>query len=157
MMPIHLPVELRLDLRQALPIHAPGPAVATDPQPGRLQVLALVDLVHQRVDLLLPGRVEPVRQSPRAIAYGFFAPGTDPHDRPYSSGFPWFAPTTIAGRLPPPTRLPIARSRSFRPAYGTIRPSDDSPGIASHFAVRLIGSLIPAPPGNRTSPPGVTS
>ena len=34
-----------------------------------------------------PGRVEPVRQSPRAIAYGFFTHGTDPHDRPYSSGF----------------------------------------------------------------------
>src|SRR4051794_37089267 len=52
----------------------------------RLQVPSLVDLVHQRVDLLVPGRVEPVRQSPRAIAYGFFAHGTDPHDRPYSSG-----------------------------------------------------------------------
>jgi hypothetical protein len=33
-----------------------------------------------------PGQIEPVRQSPRAIAYGFFAHGTDPHDRPYSSG-----------------------------------------------------------------------
>src|SRR6516164_9544155 len=38
------------------------------------------------MDLLVPGRVEPVRQSPRAIAYGFFTHGTDPHDRPYSSG-----------------------------------------------------------------------
>ena len=33
-----------------------------------------------------PGRIEPVRQSPRAIAYGSFAHGTGPHDRPYSSG-----------------------------------------------------------------------
>src|SRR5262249_53512599 len=32
-----------------------------------------------------PGRVEPVCQSPGTIAYGFFAHGTDPHDRPYSS------------------------------------------------------------------------
>src|SRR6516225_7992867 len=38
------------------------------------------------MDLLVPGWVEPVRQSPRAIAYGFFTHGTDPHDRPYSSG-----------------------------------------------------------------------
>src|SRR5580693_8504524 len=31
------------------------------------------------------------------------------------------APTTFAGRLPQPTRLPIARSRGFHPASGTIR------------------------------------
>src|SRR4051794_23978932 len=67
------------------------------------------------------------------------------------------APTTSAGRLPQPIRLPIARSRGFHPASGTIRPSDDSPGVASHFAARLIGSLTPVPPGDRTSPPGVTS
>ena len=67
------------------------------------------------------------------------------------------APTTFAGRLPQPTRLPIARSRGFHPASGTIRPSDDSPGIALHFTLRLIGSLIPVPPENRASPPGVTS
>src|SRR6516165_278628 len=87
MKPIQLLVEHRLELRQALAIHAPSSAIAFDPNPGQLQVLALVDLVHQRVDLLVPGRVEPVRQSPRAIAYGFFAHGTVPHDRPYSSGF----------------------------------------------------------------------
>ena len=44
------------------------------------------------------------------------------------------APTTFVHRLPQPTRLPIARSRGFRPASGTIRPSDDSPSTASHFA-----------------------
>ena len=49
-----------------------------------------------------------------------------------------FAPTTSAGRLPQPIRLPIARSRGFHLASGTIRPSDDSPGVASHFALRLI-------------------
>ena len=67
------------------------------------------------------------------------------------------APTTFAGRLPQPTRLPIARSRGFRPASGTIQPSDYSPGMALHFALRLIGSLIPVPTGNRTSSPGVMS
>src|SRR5512135_2413586 len=86
MKPIQLLVEHRLELRQALPIHAPGSAVAPDPQPGQLQVLALVDLVHQGVDLLVPGRVEPVRQSPRAIASGSFTHGTCPRDRPCSSG-----------------------------------------------------------------------
>jgi hypothetical protein len=34
--------------------------------------------------------------------------------------------------------------------------SDDSPRITSHFVSRLIGSLIPVPPENATSPPGVT-
>ena len=86
------------------------------------------------MDLLLPGRVEPVRQSPRTIAYGSFTHGTDPHHRPYSSGVLVSSPTTSAGRLPQPTRLPIARSRGFHPASGTIRPSDDSPSVASHFA-----------------------
>jgi len=66
------------------------------------------------------------------------------------------APTTLAGRLPQPTRLPIARSLGFRLASGTIRPSDYSLGVARHFAFRLIGSLIPVPPENGTSSPGVT-
>ena len=46
----------------------------------------------------------------------------------------WLAPITFASRLPQPTRLPIARSRGFHRASGTIRLSDDSPGITSHFA-----------------------
>src|SRR5271157_2559801 len=46
------------------------------------------------MDLLVPGWVEPVRQSPRAIAYGVFTHGTDPHDRPYSSGI-----LSLANRL----------------------------------------------------------
>jgi hypothetical protein len=45
------------------------------------------------------------------------------------------SPTTFASRLPQPTRLPIARSRSFHRVSGTIRLSDDSPGVTSHFAV----------------------
>lgn len=34
--------------------------------------------------------------------------------------------------------------------------SDDSLRVTSHFVSRLIGSLIPVPPENATSPPGVT-
>src|SRR3954451_10649415 len=83
---VQLLVEHLLEIHQGLPIDATGPSVALDPKPGILQIPSLVNLVHQRMDLLVPGRVEPVRQSPRAIAYGFFTHGTDPHDRPYSSG-----------------------------------------------------------------------
>src|SRR3954447_12636774 len=83
---VQLLVEHLLEIHQRLPIDATGPSVALDPEPGILQIPSLVNLVHQRMDLLVPGRVEPVRQSPRAIAYGFFTHGTDPHDRPYSSG-----------------------------------------------------------------------
>src|SRR3954447_17061138 len=83
---VQLLVEHLLEIPQGLPIDATGPSVALDPKPGILQIPSLVNLVHQRMDLLVPGRVEPVRQSPRAIAYGSFTHGTDPHDRPYSSG-----------------------------------------------------------------------
>ena len=47
------------------------------------------------------------------------------------------APTTFAGRLPQPTRLPIARSRGFHPASGTIRPSDDSTGVTSRASANF--------------------
>ena len=43
-------------------------------------------------------------------------------------------PTTLANRLPRVTRPPIPRSRGFHHVSGTIRLSDYSPGIASHFA-----------------------
>lgn len=56
---------------------------------------------------------------------------------------------------PQPTRLPLSQSRSFRSASGNIRPSDYS-HFVSHFAFRLIGSLIAVPPANHMSPPGVT-
>ena len=44
-------------------------------------------------------------------------------------------PTTFAGRLPQPTRLPLARSRGFHPALGTVRPSDYSHQL--RFPLRL--------------------
>ena len=49
-----------------------------------------------------------------------------------------------------------SRSPSSHCAYGTMQLSDYSPGITSHFASRLIGSLILSPLRNPTSPPGVT-
>jgi len=44
------------------------------------------------------------------------------------------APTVFAGRLPQPTRLPHTRSRGFRRAWSTTRPSDSSTRVPSHFA-----------------------
>ena len=75
---------------------------------------------------------------------GFSLKRTFPRHCPYSSCL-LFHSTTFAGRLPQPTRLPLARSRSFRLASGTIRPSDYSRSFASHFTSRLIGSLIAMP------------
>ena len=46
----------------------------------------------------------------------------------------FLSPTVFAGRLPRPTLSPVSWSRGFRRASGTIRPSDDSQGTASHFA-----------------------
>src|SRR5512135_1162735 len=86
MEPIQLLVEHLLEIHRGLPIHATGPTVALDTQPSQLHVLALVNLVHQRMDLLVPGRVEPVGQSPRMIASGSFTHGTCPRDHPCSSG-----------------------------------------------------------------------
>jgi len=44
------------------------------------------------------------------------------------------SPTTLANRLPQPTRLPISRSHGFHRASGTIRLSDYSHSIVSPFA-----------------------
>jgi len=45
-----------------------------------------------------------------------------------------FAPTALVNRLPQFTRLPFPRSHGFHRASGTIRLSDYSYGIVSHFA-----------------------
>jgi hypothetical protein len=61
-------------------------------------------------------RVDPVRQSPRTRAYGFFAKGTVPTSLilAHLVSFPF--PTIFAGCLPRPIRSPVARSRGFRHA-----------------------------------------
>ena len=55
-----------------------------------------------------------------------------------------------------PTMLLLGGRALYHCACGTTQRSDRSHGIASHFALRLIGSLAPAPPGDRASSPGVT-
>jgi hypothetical protein len=61
-------------------------------------------------------RVDPVHQSPRTRAYGFFAKGTVPTSLilAHLVSFPF--PTIFAGCLPRPIRSPVARSRGFRHA-----------------------------------------
>src|SRR5262249_15143215 len=90
------------------PAPPPAPAVTPDPKPGQLQVPTLVNLVHQGVDLLRPGRIEPVRQSPRTFASGSFTHGTCPRARPCSSGV-----LACTDRLcPPPSPAHSAADRS---------------------------------------------
>ena len=137
------------------PSTPPAPPLPLTRSQAILQVPSLVDLVHQRVDLLVPGRVEPVRQSPRAIAYGSFAHGTDPHDRPYSSAF--FVSDHLCR---PPSPAHSAADRSVTRLSPRFRYYSAVRRLARRrfpLRFRLIGSLIPVPPGNRTSPPGVTS
>src|SRR5262249_39257235 len=105
---IELLVEHLLKIRQTLPVHTARPIVAPDPNPGQLQVLPLVDLIHQGVDLLRPGWIEPVRQSPRTFASGSFTHGTYPRARPCSSGV-----LTLTNHLcPPPFPAHPAADRS---------------------------------------------
>ncbi len=107
------------------------------------------------MNLLRPGGIEPVGESPRALTYGFFAKGTYPrhrltHSRSFSHPSPWPA------AFPSSLQLPLSRSHPFQGASGTIRLSDHSPGFASHFAFLLIGLFVLLPDRNRMSSPGVT-
>ena len=97
-----------------------------------------------------------MRQFPQPMMYGSFTKGTVPPHRLYSLIAISPFQTTFADCLPRPTRPPLARSPDFRRACGTMQSSDDSPRIRSHFPLRVIGAVIPVPPGNVTSPPGVT-
>jgi len=108
------------------------------------------------VYLLCTGRIEPLGQSPRPMILGFFTQRTCRVMR--------FTRWLTVSFLPPlPVAFPAHSSRCrdavtcFRPACSTIRLSDYSRRIASHFAFRLIGLLIPMPAGNGVSPPGSRS
>src|SRR4030043_1065465 len=85
------------------------------------------------MDLLCFRQVDPVGQSPRMGMYGYFTHGTDPPPHLYSLASSLF-PTPFADRLPQPTPLPITRSHGFPRASGSVRVSDYSHGIVSHFA-----------------------
>src|SRR5215469_13414414 len=101
-------------------------------------------------------RVDPVGQSPRMLMYGSFPHGTVPPQHLYSSRLLSLPSNLRRSPSPIHSRLPLSRSPGFRLAFGTIRPSDDSLRVTSHFAFPLIGSLTTAPPVDPASPPGVT-
>jgi hypothetical protein len=67
------------------------------------------------------------------ITYGFFAYGTYPRHHPCSSRF-LFRSNHLCQPPSPAHTAAVLRSHSFRCAYGTIRLSDYSHGIVSHFA-----------------------
>jgi hypothetical protein len=94
---------------------------------------SLVDFVDQRVNLPHPRRIDPVRESPRSMMFGSFTYRTV-HLTDLTHPAFCLSPTVFAGRLPRHTPSPGFWSRGFRRASGTIRPSDDSQGTASHFA-----------------------
>jgi len=117
--------------------------------PSQFQVLPLIHLIHQRVDLPCPCRVEPVRESPRSMPEGFFPYGTVPCHRPYSLASSFF-PTPLPTDFPrSPNGPALAGSRRFRGACGTIRSSDCLPRIVPRFALRLSRPLSRCPTGTR--------
>ena len=138
-----------LKLPETLPVDAAAPPVRLDLVPGGPQVLRLRPLVHQRVDLPLPVRVEPVRQSPRALPEGFFrGAGTGPwHHRTRWPSVPPLTPSRTA--FPGPLARLSERSPGFLAhASGTVPSSDFSPTPGGPFAFRLIGApSLPLPPG----------
>src|SRR5215469_13141496 len=107
------------------------------------------------MDLLGPRQVDPVRQFPRTRMYGFFAHGTVPPPRPYSSGF-LFLPDRLR-RLPSPThfrRRLLGHVTFVALVVLRSRPSTERASLAASLA--LIGSLTPVLPRDSASPPEVT-
>jgi hypothetical protein len=128
-------LERLFKLPEALPVDPAAPTVRLDLLPGHTQIPRLVHLVHQRVHLPLPVRVEPVRQSPRPLTEGFFRPaGTDPcHRLTHWPPVPLLTPSRTA--FPGSSSRPLrGRAASLGRASGTSPSSDFSPDFGHHFA-----------------------
>src|SRR6266481_784705 len=103
-------------------------------QLSRRHMIGDVRKSKHQVDLSYIRQVEAGFQYPRTMMYGFFAKRTDPPSSsllfwlPASSFLP--SPATFPGPLWPP----IARSRDFHHASGTIWQSDYGPSFTPHFA-----------------------
>src|SRR5215469_18470923 len=107
------------------------------------------------MDLLGTRRVDPVRQSPRCRAYGYFTHGTVPPPCPLLIWFP-FLPDRLR-RLPSPAH--IRRRLPGHTAFAVLEVlhSRRSTGRALlATSLSLIGLLTPVPPGDPVSPPEVT-
>ena len=100
-------------------------------------------------------QVDPGRQYPRAVMYGFFAKRTDPPHRLYSSGFP----SRPSCPRPPPSPTHSGRRSLGHAVFAALQvlhsgPSTDRASLAT--SLPLIGLLTPVPPGDPASPPEVT-
>jgi hypothetical protein len=86
------------------------------------------------VGLAYTWQVESGLQYPRTMMYGFFAKRTDP---PSSSLLFWLPASSFLpspATFPDPLWPPIARSRDFHHASGTIGQSDYCQSFTRHFA-----------------------
>src|SRR5215467_985394 len=108
------------------------------------------------MNLLDTRQVDPVHQSPRTRAYGFFTKGTVPASLVFSHLVTFLFPTIFAGCLPRLIQSPVVRSRGFHHASQVLfsRPTTDRALLA--FSLMLIGPLTPVPPGDSASSPEVT-
>ena len=101
-------------------------------------------------------QVDPGRQYPRTVMYGFFAKRTDPPHRPYSSG----CPSRPSCLRPPPSPTHSGRRSLGHTVLAALqvlhsRPSTGRASLAT--SLPLIGLLTPVPPGDSASPPEVYS
>src|SRR5258708_16997839 len=98
------------------------------------------------MDLLRARQVDPIHQSPQTRMYGFFAHGTVPPSRLYSSGFLSLpdhvrrlpSPTHFRRRLPGHVALTPLQVLFSRPTTGRVSPA---------LWLALISSLTPVLPG----------
>src|ERR1700756_5744444 len=107
------------------------------------------------MDLLRTRQVDPVHQSPQTRMYGFFAHGTVPPSRLYSSGF--LSLPDHLRRLPSPTHS--GRRSLGHAVFAALqvlfsRRTTDRASLAFSFA--LIGPLTPMTTGDSVSSPEVT-
>src|SRR5215831_11714892 len=107
------------------------------------------------MDLLGTRWVDPVRQSPRRRAYGYFTHGTDPPPCPFLIWFSGPSQPSSPAAFPGPHPPPVARSRGFHRACGTTQPSVYWCDVARHFACAYRLAYSGAA-GDRASPPEVT-
>src|SRR5215469_2520998 len=108
------------------------------------------------MDLLRTRQVDPIHQSPRLRAYGFFTKGTVPTSLILTHLASFLFLTSSPAVLPRPLPSPVARSRGFHHVSWVLcsRPTTDRASLA--FSLSLIGLLTPLPLGDSASPPEVT-
>src|SRR5258708_15184917 len=108
------------------------------------------------MDLLGTRQVDPIHQSPRTRAYGFFAKGTVPTSHILTHLVSFLFLTIFAGCLPRPTSVAGCPVTRLSPRFiGTIQPADYSQSVARHFATAYRSAYSGAT-GDSASSPDVT-